>query len=316
MVKVFWLIRPLLHGLMKLVGMTPQLVEIEPGTVINIWVPSETITKNDKCKKASKPVVVLVHGFAADGIFTWLFQVLALSGTYSLYMPDLLFFGGSFTDKTERSSSFQAECLSKALRNLGVEKCTLVGLSYGGMIGFKMAKLHSDLVESLVVSSTVVELTESISRSSLENIGFSCWSDYLLPETVGGVKVLLSIGTHKLPWLPNFMFKDFLEVMFSNRKERAELLEALIISDKEAATTDYHQRIHMLWGDDDKIFNLQVAQKMKEDWGSKATFQYITTAGHLVQLERPCVYNRRLKKILLSLTILHNNDYGGLHDFI
>ncbi|KAK3026986.1 hypothetical protein RJ639_041747 [Escallonia herrerae] len=240
MMNVFWLIRLLLHGLMKLVGMTPQVVEIEPGTVINIWVPSETITKNGECKRANKPVVVFVHGFAADGIFTWLFQVLALSGTYSLYVPDLLFFGGSFTDKTERSPSFQAECLSKALRNLGVEKCTLVGFSYGGIICFKMAKLHADLVESLVVSSSVVELTESISSASLENIGCSSWS-YLLPETVGGVKVLLSIGTHKLPWIPNFLFKDFLEVMFSNRKERAELWEAVLISDKEAATTDYHQ---------------------------------------------------------------------------
>lgn len=35
--------------------------------------------------------------------------------------------------------------------------------------------------------------------------------------------------------------------------------------------------------------------------GEKATFQGIKKAGHLVHLERPCVYNRNLKLFLASL---------------
>lgn len=35
--------------------------------------------------------------------------------------------------------------------------------------------------------------------------------------------------------------------------------------------------------------------------GDKATFQGIKKAGHLVHLERPCVYNRHLKLFLASL---------------
>ncbi|KAL0449936.1 UNVERIFIED_CONTAM: hypothetical protein Slati_1550000 [Sesamum latifolium] len=42
--------KPLLHGLMKLAGIIPHTVEIEPGTVMNIWVPSETIKKPKKTK--------------------------------------------------------------------------------------------------------------------------------------------------------------------------------------------------------------------------------------------------------------------------
>lgn len=33
----------------------------------------------------------------------------------------------------------------------------------------------------------------------------------------------------------------------------------------------------------------------------RATLHYIGKAGHLVELERPCVYNRHLNKILASL---------------
>lgn len=215
MVKFFAIIKLLVRGLMKLVGMTPQLVEIERGTIIHVWVPTQTINKTSPktFHKPNKPAIVLIHGFALDGILTWLFQVLNLSKNYSVYVPDLIFFGGSVTDKADRSTGFQADCFAKALRKFGVDKCSVVGLSYGGMVGFKMARLHSGLVESLVVSSTVIELTESISDASLKSIGFSCWKDFLLPESVEGVKMLLSIGTYKLPWLPDFVYEDFLKVI-------------------------------------------------------------------------------------------------------
>ncbi|KAJ6346001.1 hypothetical protein OIU78_008620 [Salix suchowensis] len=87
---------------------------------------------------------------------------------------------------TERSPAFQAECMAKGLKKLGVEKCTLVGLSYGGMVGFKMAEMYPDLVDSMVVSCSVMALTESITRSALERIGFSSWAQLLIPETFDG----------------------------------------------------------------------------------------------------------------------------------
>jgi pimeloyl-ACP methyl ester carboxylesterase len=34
--------------------------------------------------------------------------------------------------------------------------------------------------------------------------------------------------------------------------------------------------------------------------------QSISKAGHLVHLERPCVYNRRLKEFLASVTATEN----------
>ncbi|GER49636.1 sn-glycerol-3-phosphate import ATP-binding protein UgpC [Striga asiatica] len=90
--------RALLRRLMKsAAGVVPHIVQINAGTVINIWAPSETL---------HKPAVVLVHGFAADGIMTWLFQVGPLSKKHAVYVSDLLFFGGSATDRPDRSPEF------------------------------------------------------------------------------------------------------------------------------------------------------------------------------------------------------------------
>jgi pimeloyl-ACP methyl ester carboxylesterase len=62
--------------------------------------------------------------------------------------------------------------MAKGMRKLGVERCTLVGHSYGGTIGFKMVEMYLDLAESLVVTCSVTALTQSLSSSALERFGF------------------------------------------------------------------------------------------------------------------------------------------------
>ncbi|XP_026431922.1 uncharacterized protein LOC113329168 isoform X1 [Papaver somniferum] len=253
--------KPLLRGLMKLAGLKPHTVEIEQNTVMNFWVPSETLKENKKPN--NKPIVVLIHGFAAEGIVTWQFQVGALTKKYRVYVPDLLFFGGSTTDSADRSPSFQADCLVTGFRKLGVEKCSIVGFSYGGMVAFKMAERYPDLVQAMVISGSVLAMTDSLGDDCLNRLGFSSSSDLLLPNSVKGLKALLSVAVHRKLWFPDRLHRDFLEVMFTNRKERAELLEGLVISNKDITIPNFTQRIHLLWGEEDQIFNLDLALNMK-----------------------------------------------------
>lgn len=315
--------KPLLHGLIKLAGLRRLTVEIEPGTVMAFWVPKDKIPKKKNVtkeifpvgktsgdngnnvitkgrkKKKEKPAVVLVHGFAAEGIVTWQFQVGALTKDYSVYVPDLLFFGGSTTGVADRLPEFQAACLATALGRLGVTACTVVGFSYGGMVAFNMAVTRPDLVKAVVVSGSVMAMSDSISAETMERLGFSSSKELLLPETVKGLKALLKVAAYKKLWFPDFLHRDYLKAMFNNRNERAELLDALVVGNKQ----DDHpphltQNILLLWGENDNIFNLELAKTMKDQLGDKATLQSIEKAGHLVHLERPCVYNRRLKKFL------------------
>ena len=84
-------------------------------------VDSSSVSELGSLDCSDGSVVVLVHGFAGEGIVTWQFQVGALTKKYDVYVPDLLFFGGSFSDKPDRSPTFQAECLAAGLKKLGVE---------------------------------------------------------------------------------------------------------------------------------------------------------------------------------------------------
>ncbi|KAF2543861.1 hypothetical protein F2Q68_00028747 [Brassica cretica] len=299
--------KPLLNGLMKMAGVVPYTLEIEPGTKMNFWVPKEILKKKSrtgkpaKPDKPTKPAVLLIHGFAAEGIVTWQFQVGALSKKYSVYIPDLLFFGGSYSDNSDRSPAFQANCLVKGLRILGVDKFVPVGFSYGGMVAFKIAEAYPEMVRAMVVSGSILAMTDSISESSLNRLGFSSSKELLLPTSVKELKALFTIAVHKPLWFPKRLFKDFIEVMFNNRKERAELLEAVEVSNKDVTIPHFPWEIHLLWGESDQIFDFELAKNMKTELGENATIESIKKAGHLVQLERPCVYNRRLKKFLASV---------------
>lgn len=319
--------KPLLHFLVRMAGLRQHTVDVDgAGTVITFWVPKDKVpmekgTVQDittgpateaaaaskvpapaAAKEASRPAVVLVHGFAAEGIVTWQFQVGVLAKHYDVYVPDLLFFGGSTSPSTDRSPGFQAECLATALRKLGVGPCTVVGFSYGGMVAFKMAEAHPDLVRSLVVSGSVLAMTDSLSEATLEAIGVKSSAELLLPESVKGLKALLSVAAYRKLWFPDRLHRDFLEVMFTNRKERAELLEGLVVSNKDATVPVLPQKILLLWGENDNIFNIELAKTMKEQLGEKTMLQSISKAGHLVHLERPCVYNHLLKEFLASVT--------------
>ncbi|CAO2179034.1 unnamed protein product [Urochloa humidicola] len=211
--------KPLLHFLVRRAGLRQHTVDVDgAGTVITFWVPKDKVpnekptVRDEKLppapapepakKKQDRPAVVLVHGFAAEGIVTWQFQVGALAKHYDVYVPDLLYFGGSTSPSTDRSPGFQAECLATALRKLGVGPCAVVGFSYGGMVSFKMAEAHPDLVRWLVVSGSVLAMTDSISEAALERIGVASSTELLLPDSVRGLKALLSIATYRKLWFP------------------------------------------------------------------------------------------------------------------
>ncbi|GLJ20383.1 hypothetical protein SUGI_0370310 [Cryptomeria japonica] len=281
--------KPLLTKILKWAGVEQKLIEIEEGTTMSCWAP---------IKSSTKPPLVLVHGFAAEGGVTWQFQVGKLSKEYSVYIPDLLFFGKSVTVSRQRSETFQAECLMKLLKKLKVEKCAMVGFSYGGMVAFKMAEMYPEAVNCLVVSGSVIAMTDTISQTSLNRLGFSSSAELLLPTTVKGLKALFSVACYKKIWLPEFLFRDFLEVMFNNREERGELLAALVESNKVAQVPSLKQKILLLWGNKDEVFNLEVANRMRDQLGENTEFVGIENAGHLVHLERPCIYTTRLLEFL------------------
>jgi len=225
--------KPLLSRLMKMAGLRPIEVELEPGTTMHVWAPKHHVgkkgttvspleptaadakkkKKKEKKSPESRPNVVLIHGFASEGNVTWQFNFGVLVSRYNLYIPDLMFFGKSTTASADRSPDFQAECVAGALARLGVARCDVVGFSYGGMVAFKLAEARPELVRSLCVSGSVVAMTDAVNRETMERLGAGSSAELLMPDTLKGLKALLSVSMYKKMWFPDRFYKDYLKVI-------------------------------------------------------------------------------------------------------
>lgn len=129
-------------------------------------------------------------------------------------MPDLLFFGGSFTLRPERTESFQALCLVKLMQSFGVHRMSLVGISYGGFVGYSVAAQFPEVVEKLVLCCTGVCLEEKDMENGLfavSNLDEAC--SILLPQTPDKLRALMKLSFVKpARGVPTLFLEDFIHV--------------------------------------------------------------------------------------------------------
>jgi 3-oxoadipate enol-lactonase len=93
------------------------------------------------------PDLVLVHAGIAD-MRMWDPLVALLAGRYTITRYDMRGFG----ETTNPAGEFKpADDLAALLSALAIERCSLVGASFGGHVALEFAATHPDVVERLVV---------------------------------------------------------------------------------------------------------------------------------------------------------------------
>lgn len=189
-------------------GLRSTITDLKDGTFIHCWVP--------KIRKESKPNLLLIHGLGANAMWQWGEFVRLLVPYFNLYVPDLVFFGDSYTTRPERTESFQAECLMRVMEANSVRRLSLAGLSYGGFVGYRMAAQYGDVVEKVVICASGVcmeakDLSEGMFRvSDLDEA-----ARILVPETPEKLRELVGYTFFKPPpvgLIPSCFLSDFIDV--------------------------------------------------------------------------------------------------------
>lgn len=189
-------------------GLRSTITDIGDGTTIHCWVP--------KSPKPNKPNVVLIHGFGVDAVWQWGETVRVLTPHFNIYVPDLVFFGDSYTTRPDRSDSFQAQCVKRVMEANSVDKMSLVGMSYGGFVAYSLAVQFKECVEKVVLCCSGVCLEEKDIKDGLfpvDNVDDA--ADILLPQTAEMMRELMRYTFVKPPkGLPSCLLEDFIEVSF------------------------------------------------------------------------------------------------------
>ncbi|BBN08105.1 hypothetical protein MPTK1_4g08910 [Marchantia polymorpha subsp. ruderalis] len=246
---------------------------------------------------------MLIQGFGMDGTMGWDRQVHAFSNDFNVYVPDLLFFGKSYTTRSERSEIFQADCLKKMLDVLKVDRVDLVGTSYGGMVAYRLASVYPELVNKVVVASSGVMMTHKTNERLYKLTKVNSVKKLLVPNDLEGMRRGLSTATvWRIDLVPSFVLEDMFQNFYRrNRKEKEELLDGMIIGSVGAPPLPaIDKKVFILWGTEDKIFDPDLAHQLKRHLGESAELEFIEGAGHVPQIEKPGQFNSRVLRFLLS----------------
>jgi 3-oxoadipate enol-lactonase len=105
--------------------------------------------------------VVLLHAIATDSSL-WSAQIPVWASAFRLICIDLPGHGGSPDIEAELDLAGYADCVRHVLDELGIDRVSLVGLSFGGMVAQAFALKYPDRVRALVLAHTGARTVEAV----------------------------------------------------------------------------------------------------------------------------------------------------------
>ncbi len=256
-------------------------------------------------KLTNKPVLVMVHGFGANGVLQWTQTASRLSADYDIILPDLMFHGRSHTADTSGvySLEFQVECLHNLLLTLGkTENLTLIGNSYGGAVAAMYATKYPKAVKQLILNNAVTPFfSAAMASNTAAELGAKNVMDLLAPVTAEGSNISMRVVYYKPPYIPPFLKKQIEMATRENRENRAKILAHLMAHEAEYKVFPYKFEcpIHFIWGEHDPLIPLATAEKAMQAWQiPKTHLQIIPKTAHVPNLERGGLFHKALMNVL------------------
>lgn len=288
-------------------GLKSSTTDLNDGSVIHCWIP--------KKHKPNKPTLVLIHGIGANAMWQWNDFISPLVAKFNVYVPDLVFFGESYTTRPDRTEAFQAQCVMRAMEAHGVRRMNIVGLSYGGFVGYRLAEQFPEAVEKIVIGCAGVCLEEKDMDEGLFKVkSVEEAMDLLLAQTPEKLRELMRLSFYKpIQHLPSCFLSDFINVMCTeNLQERRELIQALHKDRKLSDLPKITQPTLIIWGEEDQVFPVELAHRLKRHLGSNAQLVLIKKVGHAINMEKPKELYKHLKSFLIDPLPSPKHEQGRL----
>ena len=243
--------------------------------------------------------VVLVHG-SGPGVTAyanWRLVLPALAEEFRVVAPDMVGFG--FTERpadAEYNVQTWADQVVGLLDSLGIEKASVVGNSFGGAIGLRMAVQHPARVDKLVLMGSMgvdFPITDGLERvwgyePSFENmrrvLDVFAYDRKLVPDELAEVRYRASMQPG---------FQDSYGSMFPAPRQR--WVDAMRTSDDEIRGIA-HQTL-IVHGREDQVIPLETSITLLQ-LIDNADLHVFSHCGHWSQIERSAQFNRLVRDFL------------------
>lgn len=233
------------------------------------------------------PVLVLVHGFGADGD-NWTQLARHLKSSFTLIAPDLPGFGES--DKPEDIDyriEAQAQRLKDFLDQLDIQHCLMAGSSMGGYLTASFAQQFPDRVSALwllaplgVHKANTSHTLQDIDKGEVNLLDIHSTKDYR--------RQVIKPMFEKQPWVPYPIAYLYAHRAIPTLTLAESILRQVRYESQplEEIAAHIQQPVLLQWGVEDQIVDFSGAKCMCEAL-QNCTFVEQQQTGHLPMLEKP-----------------------------
>jgi 2-hydroxy-6-oxonona-2,4-dienedioate hydrolase len=243
----------------------------------------------------SGPVVVLLHGLGGN-YTNWAFNTAALAQKYRVIVPDQIGFGKSGKPVINYRIATYVDFLDAFLKELKVERASLVGNSLGGWIAAAYTLAHPEKVERLVlVDSAGFKFAKDFDTNELVKLN---------PSTRDGMKELTARVFYNKQL---FMSDGFIDASMAGRINAGDGYTIRSITESIIRGEDFldnrlsaiKQPTLIVWGKEDGLLPLSDGERFqKEITGSQLIV--FEQCGHVPMVEKAMEFNAALLKFLAA----------------
>ncbi len=233
-------------------------------------------------------VLLLVHGFGPVPQIQWEELVGKLYGDYTIYIPDLVYFGQSTSDVDVYDPRFLARQVLATFRQNEEKEFYLAGVSYGGLISAIIANENKERVKGLILIDALSKYMDRTYADSLAaSLGYDNLGQVLVPEDGKALKSLFKLTFYKPPKLPAFALNKPAKILYSDQFNQKQNLMKYLFANVSAIKSwsfSYGGPVLILWGSDDVLIPVENAELIKEQY-EDARLEIIPDAAHAVNME-------------------------------
>jgi pimeloyl-ACP methyl ester carboxylesterase len=243
----------------------------------------------------SGPVVVLLHGLGGNTT-NWQFNIAPLAQKYRVIVPDQIGFGQSDKPVTNYRIRTYVDFLDAFLKQLKIERASLVGNSMGGWVAALYALAHPERVEKIVlVDAAGLAFAPGFDTSQLIKLN---------PSTREDMKELISRVFYNKTI---FLSDAFIDASMAGRINAGDGYTIRSITESIIRREDFldnrlsgiKQPTLVIWGREDGLLPLSDGQRFQKEIPG-AELLIFEQCGHVPQVEKALDFNAAVLKFLAA----------------
>ncbi|MEW6131359.1 MAG: alpha/beta hydrolase [Acidobacteriota bacterium] len=241
------------------------------------------------------PAVILLHGLGVDSS-SWQMNIAALAQKYRVIAPDQIGFGKSDKPFINYRVGTLVDFLNGLMKELKVERASLVGNSLGGFTAAAFALAYPDKVDKLVL----VDAAGYAAPKDIDPRTFNV----LNPSTREGVKQVMSLVFYDKQRFANDAAVDLLytrKMQVGDGYTVQMFIESILRGEDvlDGKLDKIKQPTLLVWGREDMLTPLAMGERFNKDIKGSQLF-ILEKCGHVPQMEKAAEFNAAVLKFLGS----------------